>query len=230
VTSLLGRAAAALRTPGPPPALDGFVGALLQTFENCRAGLADEAVARGASGAEAFFRALYLPERDRLRDVIRLEQPHLAEEGRAALFDQVDRLVAEVVIPAYVRVAVPFTRRERNDFYLGPPALRVLERAGCALLGGLLGAFVVWAPFIPVWSKEWVFPFFLAGLVFPELRRLWGVRRFGRELDRTVARADAEIGRIDVSYLLRSGLPASGARGGEPSWSRSQAGKEQSER
>jgi hypothetical protein len=228
VTSLLGRALATLRTPGPPAALDGFVDSLLQSFENCRAGLSDEAIAQG--GAEAYFRALYAPERGRLRDVIRLEQPHLSDDGRAALFDQVDRLIGEVVIPAYVRVAAPFTRRERNDFHLAPRALRLVERAGGALLGALVGGFVVWAPFIPLWSKEWVLPFFLLGLVFPELRRVWEVRRYGRELNRTVARADAEIGRIDVSYLLRSGLPAERAQGGEPSWSRSQARREPTER
>lgn len=228
MSTLLGRALAALGPPRAPRAFDGFVDTLLQSFENRRAGLSDDAIARG--GAERYFESIYLPERDRLRDAIRLEQAHLSDDARATLFDQVDRLVREVVVPAYARAAAPFTRRERNDFWIAPRAFRFAERAGYALLGALVGGFVVWAPFIPLWSKEWVTPFFLLGLVFPEFRRVVEVRRYGRELNRIVARTDAEIGRIDVSYLLRSGLAAGPAQGGERSWSRSQGEAQRSER
>ncbi len=189
-----------------PAALDGFVDGVLQKFENCRAGLDDGALARG--DGDAFFRPLYDAERDHLKDAIRLEQPHLGEAGRDAMFAQIDGLVRGVTLPSYVRIALRFTARERNGFYLLREPLHGLERAGWALAGAIVGGFVVWAPFIPLWSKEWVLPFFLAGLVLPELRRWWEIRRYERELNRIVTQTDAEIQRLDLGYLLRDAAPA----------------------
>ena len=57
------------------------------------------------------------------------------------------------------------------------------------------------APFIPIWSKEWIIPFMLAGLVFPNVRRFLMVRQYEGELNRVVASADEEIARIDSHYL-----------------------------
>lgn len=56
MSSLLGRALLALRpsstrVPGP---FDGFVDSLVQKLENCRAGLTDEALARGPSEVESW--------------------------------------------------------------------------------------------------------------------------------------------------------------------------------
>ncbi|MBI1846842.1 MAG: hypothetical protein HYR86_07705, partial [Candidatus Rokubacteria bacterium] len=112
-----------------------------------------------------------------------------------------DDLVRQVVVPAYVRLATRFTRRERNGFFLAPDPWHALERVGWAAAGIALGAFVVWAPFIPLWSKEWVLPFFIAGLVFPSLRRAVALKGYEAELNRVVSRADAEISRIDTAYL-----------------------------
>ncbi len=222
----LQRAFAVLRPPRGPGALDGFVDSLVQSFENCRAGLTEEAIRAG--GAEAYFRARYESARARLPDVVRQENPHLQEAARAVLVERVDRLVSDVVIPAYVRVATRFTDGERRDFFHVPPGLRLLERAGFALLGAALGWLAIRAPFIPLWSKEWIFPFFLSGLVYPELRRIFQIRRYGAEVNRIVADADAELARIDVSYLLHPGAEASGPRGqGGEAWSRSQERKGQ---
>jgi hypothetical protein len=191
-----------------PPALDGFLDALLQKFENCRDGLSDEAMSSGE--AEAYFAGLYEPERARLREIVRLEGSHLPEEAHQEMYTQVDRLVREVVLPAYVRLTVPFTRRERNGFFLAPERLHAAERVGWAIAGTLVGVFVVWAPFIPLWSKEWVLPFFLGGLVLPELRRWWELRRYEAQLNRAVVRADAEVRRIDVNQLVLGSPEPSG--------------------
>lgn len=110
----------------------------------------------------------------------------------------------KVVIPAYARLAARFTRRERNDFYLMPESLHGLERLGWAAAGVVLGAFVVWAPFIPLWAKEWILVFGIAGLVFPDIRRLLTLRRYECELNRLVGRADDEIWRHEMA-LLTSG-------------------------
>ena len=67
-----------------------------------------------------------------------------------------------------------------------------------------IGLFVVWAPFIPLWSKEWVLPFTVGGLVFPELRRWLSMRQYEGELNQLVGRADREIARVDLAYLTDS--------------------------
>jgi hypothetical protein len=193
-----------------PPAIASPVDALVQKFENCRAALSDEALRSG--GAEPFFAALYQQEREALRDALRMEQPHLTPDAREQVFQRVDELVRDVVVPAYARLAARFTRRERNAFYLAPDPLHGAERVGWTVVGIALGGFAIWAPFIPLWSKEWVFVFFLGGLFFPEARRFVEIRRYERELNALVARAEQEVGRIDVRYLLREPAEDGGER------------------
>jgi hypothetical protein len=181
--------------------LEGFVDSLLQKFENCRAGLSDEVIQAG--GAEQFFLELAEAELPQLREAIRREEGHLGEEARQELFRRVEELIGTVVVPAYARLAGRFTERERNDFYLLQDPLHGLERIGWALAGMVVGTFVVWAPFIPLWSKEWVLPFMVAGLFFPNLRRFFTIRKYERVINDLVARTDREIGRIDLLYLMR---------------------------
>lgn len=203
MSSLLGRAFPALRpvavrVPGP---LDGFVDSLVQKLENCRPGLTDELLAKGPAEVDAWAESLYAEEVPRLKDAIRTEEPHLTREAREELFRKVDELVRKVVLPGWVRLASRFTPRERNGFYGLAEPLHGVERALWALLGMGLGFLVVWAPFIPLWSKEWVLPFTVGGLVFPELRRWFSFRTYERELNEVVSRADREIARIDLAYL-----------------------------
>jgi hypothetical protein len=142
-------------------------------------------------------------EREGLRDALRAEQPHLTAEASEQMFLKVDELMRGVVVPAYTRLAERFTARERNAFYLAREPFHGAERAGWTVVGTTLGGLAIWAPFIPLWSKEWVLLFFLGGLCFPEVRRFVEIRRYERELNALVARAEQEIGRIDVRYLLR---------------------------
>lgn len=203
MSSFLSRAVGAIRpvSAGRAGPFDGFVDSLVQKLENCRAGLSDETVARGPAAVEAWAEALYEEEVPRLRDAIRLEEPHLTREAREELVRKVDELVRRVVVPGWVRLASRFTPRERNGFYALAEPLHGLERAGWAVLGMALGFLVVWAPFIPIWSKEWVLPFTVGGLVFPELRRWLSFRTYEGEMNGLVARADREIARIDLAYL-----------------------------
>lgn len=188
---------------GPAP-LDGFVDSLIQTFENCRVGLTPEALADPAS-VESFFVAIYEKELPRLRDAARLEETLLPESRRGETFDRVDTLVRTVVIPAYVRIAARFTEKERNDFYLAPEPWHGLERAGWTVLGILLGSFVVWAPFIPIWAREAILPFAVAGLLFPNIRRWLEIRRYEGEVNRLVARTDREIERVSLARMTAAG-------------------------
>jgi hypothetical protein len=66
----------------------------------------------------------------------------------------------------------------------------------------LVGALVVWAPFIPLWSKHWIWAFGLGGLFAPEVRRYLAWRRYERELNGLVARSDRELGRVREAYLV----------------------------
>ena len=190
--SLFGTAGRERRT------LEGFVDSLLQTFENSRPGLTADMLANG--GVEAFFRELYEKEILFLRESIgRLT--HLSKDEQAELLQRVDERIRKVVLPAYARLASSFTPRERNDFYLTPEQLHGVERVAWGALGLVLGAFVVWAPFIPLWSKEWVLVFAVGGLVLPTLRRYFALRRYQHELNDLVARTDDEIWRLDLSFM-----------------------------
>lgn len=190
----------------PPAPLGGFCDGLLQTFENCRAGLSDDDARAGGAQAERYFAQLYERERARLIDAVALHGGHLAPEAREQMLAAVDERARTVVIPAYARLAAPLTLRERNDFYLAAPPLHALERIALAAAGLLIGAFVVWAPFIPIWSKELIPLFGLGGLLFPELRRLLALRRYQAELNRLVARTDADVARLEMALLLQGGL------------------------
>lgn len=181
--------------------LGGYVDSLLQMFENCRPGLTDETLRAGPQGVERFFLDLYDKESGRLAETIRQQEQHLSTRDRKELFERVDERIRKVVVPGYARVAARFTPRERNDFYLTPEPLHGLERLGFTAAGMAIGAFAVWAPFIPLWEKEWVLPFALAGLVFPGIRRFLSLRRYQAELNALVTRTDNEIWRMDLAYL-----------------------------
>ena len=198
--------------------LDGFVDSLLQSFENCRPGLSDAMQGSAGEPADVFFTHLYEKEVARLKDTIRLEESLLSKEAREDYFQKIDELVRKVLIPGYVRFASRFTKRERNDFYLAPEPFHGLERLAWGLAGTLLGAFIVWAPFIPIWSKDVILPFAIGGLFFPNIRRFLMLRNYEGELNRLVAKTDAEIARIDMHYLSEGEpLPALEAAGADAS-------------
>ena len=197
----LGRLFGSRVRSGPGP-FDDFVDRLLSTFENCRAGLDEEP----KEDTERFFLELYEREIPRLRESLRLEESLLTPEAREELFGKVDTLIRRVVVPAYTRLAVRFTARERNDFFLLSEPLHGLERALWAGAGLALGAFVVWAPFIPLWEKEWILPFLVAGLFVPSARRFLALKRYESDLNGIVERANREVTNIDSAYIT-SGEP-----------------------
>ena len=179
-------------------AMGGFVDSLIQTFENCRAALPDTA---DTAEAERFFREIYQKELPRLAEMIGTLAPDLSRSRAEAFYREVDGLIGKVVIPAYTRLAAGFTPRERNDFFLLKDNLHGIERAAWTVAGMALGGLVIWAPFIPLWSKEWVIPFMIGGFLFPNLRRYLAFRRFERDVNRIVANADSEIQRMNMAYL-----------------------------
>ena len=127
--------------------------------------------------------------------------PHLSDEAREKLYLEIDKLVSTMVIPGYVRTTAQFTPKERNGFYLAREGLHGLERAGWGVAGIMVGIFVILAPFIPLWSKEWIGVFMLAGLFFPNLRSYLSLRKYERDLNELVLRGEREVQRIDRAYL-----------------------------
>jgi hypothetical protein len=184
-----------------PRTLGGFFDGLLQTFENCRDGLSDEQARAGGAEIERFYTRLYERELAQLDNAMELHESQLTPEARARLRGEVDARVRGVVIPAYARLAAPLTVRERNGFYITAPPLHGLERLGLAAAGMLVGAFIVWAPFIPIWSKELILVFGVGGLLFPELRRVLALRRYQSELNRLVSHTDADVARLELALL-----------------------------
>jgi hypothetical protein len=180
--------------------LDGFMDSLVQMFENCRPGLSEQKLASG-SEVERFFLELYEKEQTRLVQSLELLEAHLSPDQRRDFFERIDERIRKVVIPGYTRLAATFTRKERNDFYVLQEPLHGVERLGWTTFGTALGALAVWAPFIPIWEKEWILPFAIAGLFFPNLRRYFTIRRYQSELNGLVARADDEIWRMDLAYM-----------------------------
>lgn len=148
-----------------------------------------------------YFVELYEKELPRLTNMVNVEESHLSENARERFLNEVCSLITKVIIPAYVRLAAHYSPRERNDFYLVPERFHGLERVGWGIVGIAAGAFVVWAPFIPIWSKEFILPFMIAGLILPDLRRLYSMKHYESELNQMVTKADREIGRIEMAYL-----------------------------
>lgn len=181
--------------------LGGLVDSLLQTFENCRVGLSNETLHGGEKVVHDFFLELYEKESGHLAETVRLFETGLPESAQQEILARVDELARKVVLPAYARLATRFTERERNDFYLLPEPLHGLERFGWGVAGMGLGGFIVWAPFIPLWEKEWVLPFVILGLFFPNIRRYFALRRYQSELNGIVAHADDEIRRVELAQL-----------------------------
>ena len=178
--------------------LGGFVDSLVQSLENTRPALEDAAT---PEEAERHALALYEAALPRLHEAVQALAPLVEQSALEREEGELDALFRRVLLPAYARAAADMTRRERNDFYLTKKGTHGLERVGWMAGGILAGTFVVWAPFIPIWSKEAIIPFAAAGLFFPELRRFFAYRRYSREVNSLVGKVEAEVMRLQAVYL-----------------------------
>jgi hypothetical protein len=183
--------------------LGDFVDGVVQSLEDRRAGLKDDALA--PADVERFCADHYQAEEARLRELLGVVDPQLPPARREALAAEVDRLVRGVILPAYARLAAFFTVRERNDFFITHGTTRLVERAAWVVGGLAAGGFIVWAPFIPLWSKDWIWLCGVAGFFVPELRRVWAWRRYEHALNALVQRADRELERLREAYLVDDG-------------------------
>ena len=83
-------------------------------------------------------------------------------------------------LPRYAALALRHNRSERAPVRIGQGA-DLFNRTAWTLIFGAIGAFVVWAPFIPIWEKWIPFAGALCALVFapalPDLHRRLLLRR-----------------------------------------------------
>lgn len=119
-----------------------------------------------------------------------------------ALAEEVRRTV-----PArWQAVARDFTAREKKSFGLwrgGDPVSRLTYVFGGLVVGG----FILWAPFIPIWEKWFPFALALAAFFLPDIQTAWHRRRYARALgdialamDKTQPRLDAHF-QVDELFL-----------------------------
>ncbi len=180
-------------------AVDGLV----QSFEDGREGISDKTLGGGEAAVEKHFLEIYEREAARIRDTVREQEPHLSQEALEALTGEIDGHLRKVLIPAYARLALKYTPKERNDFYHLKESLHGLERVTWGFLGIIVGLFVIWAPFIPIWSKEWVLPFMILGLIYPNLRRYLATNRYEKQINQLVDQTDRAFERMDKVYLTQ---------------------------
>jgi len=207
------------RAAGLAAGTGGAIDGLLQAFENCRAGLPDEAVRGDGAAAREYFTEIYEKERPRLVEALRAQSVYLSAKAQDELVEGVDDRIRRVVIPAYARLTGPFTRRERNDFYVAPDGWHGIERAGWILAGLLAGLLMVRAIFLPLWIREWSILLFPAGFLLPSLRRYFAFKRYEAELNRLAVRAEREITRLDLALMAGAAPKAPVAIDADPTTS-----------
>jgi hypothetical protein len=162
---------------------------------------------------------------ERRRETIVTDETRVREEVTAALVPvrtayaeaelppaYMDALAGEIadVVPARWRaLADRFSAAERRDFGVwrgGDP----IARLSYVLVALIIGGFIVWAPFIPIWDK-W-FPFLLAGGAWwlPNAQVAWHRRRYARALGAIAKELGATQPRLDEHIKVAELLLPSG--------------------
>ena len=113
-------------------------------------------------------------------------------------------------LPARWRtVALPFTADEKKSFGVwrgGDLFARLTYAAG----GLLVGLFVVWAPFIPIWWKWFPILVAIASWWVPDAQFSLRRRRYARALGEIVASYDSAQKQLDRHVTMEDLLPPSG--------------------
>lgn len=152
--------------------LGALAGELLADLERLRPGISSAAGCDNDVEVDAIKSRAHL----RLRELYRERHEALADPDAETL-PLLQREIDQIFLPRYTSLALRQNQVERAG-----RGTDSFNRAAYALLFFLLGAFVLWAPFIPVWEK-WI-PFALAGVAavfsqaLPDLRLVLMRRRY----------------------------------------------------
>lgn len=109
--------------------------------------------------------------------------------GAPSYWNELEREVIETTLPQYIPAAIEQTRLEKTSYDVwrqGDP----LARTFFAFIGLLLGSFIWWAPFIPIWEKSLAVILAGVGFAYPELKQMVLDFRHSRFLNRLIVQAD----------------------------------------
>jgi hypothetical protein len=125
--------------------------------------------------------------------------------GSRPYWEDLEREVLKTTMPQYVPAAIEQTRLEQSNYDLWRRG-DVAARAAFALLGLVIGALIVWAPFIPIWEK-W-FAFLLAALAFayPEIKKAAFDFRHSRFLNNLITQAEEYQKNSRIHYVTTARL------------------------
>lgn len=166
---------------------------LLQDLERARPGFPSE-----RSGFEKAARErLHL----RLADL----RVQYASIGSDADFDRVQRELDDLLLRRYLTFSRAQSERERQ----GQPS--ILKRLWYSIIGLVVGGFLVWAPFVPLYEKWLPFAFMLLAPALPDLQSWWHRRQHQRRLG--VLQSDLEA----AGRALQDARPLTGVLDDTPS-------------
>jgi hypothetical protein len=183
---------AMLNLAGPAYDLGEVLFAVLQECEHARRAFApDEA-----------------PER--LRETARAKLGEIRESyeesgGTEGYWRLVEREVMETALPQYVPAAIEQTRLEAGHYDLwrrGDP----LARAAYGLLGLVIGGLIIALPWIPRIENTFAFFLAVAGLLYPEIRKIFFDHRHSRLLNRLIVQAEKYQKNRPVQYVTEAQL------------------------
>lgn len=122
-------------------------------------------------------------------------------------WQRVRRVVDEILLPRYGKAAADEIALARRDYGIWRGG-DLVARATFALAGFVLGVFVVWTPYIPIYEKWFPALLLILGPLFPDLAMAWYRRRYRKKLEELV-RDLAEAGKSLDTYRPLSELTQS---------------------
>jgi hypothetical protein len=134
-----------------------------------------------------------------------VEKSYREAELPLVYFESLRKEICAIVPAAWRLLAKPYSAHEARDFGLwrgGDPIARLTVMFFALVIGG----FMVWAPFIPIWEKWFPFALALGSWWLPDAQVAWHKRRYARALG-GIARRMAEIqpqleGMVSTDELL----------------------------
>jgi hypothetical protein len=149
---------------------------LLEQFELRRPGIKEWTPALEASLREQAEAELLQMER----------QLHELEIDDPQYWQRVRRVVDEILLPRYAKVATEEIALARRDYGIWRGG-DLVARGTFALAGFVLGIIAVELPYIPIYQKWFPALLLLGGPMFPDVVLWWYRRRYRKKLDELVA-------------------------------------------
>lgn len=110
-----------------------------------------------------------------------VEKAYREAELPLVYFESMAKEIRAIVPAAWRALAQPYSAREARDYGLwrgGDPIARITYVFTALVIGG----FMVWAPFIPIWEKWFPFLLALSAWWLPDAQVAWHKRRYARAL------------------------------------------------